>query len=200
MKRIALTLSIFLTLTWCLLLPAATADLVRVVVRKANVRTGQNTSSKIVSTFVKGDVLNLIESHEKWHRVSLSDGREGWIFAKAVEVEVERDRSGPQIEETAKRVLGKHLKWANLNEVYLEEYETARLDVMVDSDWLHLEQNEQKRAMIALAREFTQICEQNDVLRTHRREKPYVVFFDRYNSLIGKANEVGAVFAQDERD
>jgi uncharacterized protein YgiM (DUF1202 family) len=82
MKRIALTLTLFLTLTWCFLLPAATADLVRVVVRKANVRTGQNTNSKIVSTFVKGDVLNLLESDENWHKVSLTDGREGWIFAK----------------------------------------------------------------------------------------------------------------------
>jgi hypothetical protein len=100
----------------------------------------------------------------------------------------------------AARVVGEYLRWANLNEVYLEEYQTARLDVMVDSDWLHLKQDEQKRVMIALAREFTQICEQDDVLRTHRREKPYVVFFDRYNSLIGKANEVGAVFSQGENN
>ncbi len=194
MKRIALTLALILTFTGSILLPAATADVARVIVRKANVRTGQNTSSQIVGTFVEGDTLNLLETHEKWYKVRLDDGQEGWIYAKAVEVE--RDRSGPQIEETARRVLGEHLRWANLNEVYLEEYQTARLDVMVDSDWLRLAQDEQKRVMIELAREFTQICEQDDLLRTHRREKPYVVFFDRFNSLIGKANDVGAVFAQ----
>ncbi len=194
-KRIVIALALLLILSWCVLLPAATADLARVVVRKANVRSAQKTSAKIVGTFFKGDTLTLVESSGTWHKVRLDDGREGWIFAK--QVEVERDRSAPQIEETAKRVLGENLRWANLNEFYLEEYQTARLDVMVDSDWLRLKREEQERTMIALAREFAQICEQDDLLRTHRREKPYVVFFDRFNSLIGKANDVAAVFAAD---
>ncbi len=197
MKRIALTLALTLTLSGSLLPPAATADVIRVVVRKANVRSQQTTSSQIVKTLFKGDTLSLVASRDDWHKVRLDDGREGWIFGKAVEVE--RDRSGPEIDETAKRILGDHLRWANLNEFYLEEYQTARLDVMVDSDWLHLEQDEQKRTMIDLAREFTQICEQDDLLRSYRRERPYVVFFDRYNSLIGKANEMGAVFAEDAK-
>ncbi len=45
-------------------------------------------------------------------------------------------------------------------------------------------------ASFILVREFTRLCEEDDLLKLQDKEAPYVAFFDRFNTLLGKANEV----------
>jgi hypothetical protein len=172
------------------------ADTIEVTVNRANVRTNPGTLYTIMLTIHKGDSLPVIGSEKNWWLVKLKDGREGWIYKKAVTLVKGRDPN--EFKGIAEEVLGEYLKWSVLNEVYIEEYQTARLDVMVTPAWARLNQEKQKSMMIELAREFTELCDNDETLKKQDRERPFVAFFDRYNTLLGKANQFDAVFSNPE--
>ena len=176
-----------------LLAPPARADMVRVTVSLANVRARPGTHYRIVSSVKKGTLLSVLDQEKGWWKVRLDDGREGWIYKKAVRREKEDYRI--HVESMAREILGEYLKWAALNEVYLEEDHTPRLDVMVTPAWRRLEADEKKALMLRLARAFTRLCEEDPLLRSRRGSTPYVAFFDRFNSLVGKANASDVVLA-----
>jgi hypothetical protein len=169
--------------------------MIRVTVSLANVRAEPDSSQKIVASVKKGELLPVIDSDKGWYKVRLQSGTEGWVFKKAVHLEKEDYRI--LIEAMTQKILGEYLKWASVNEVYIEEYRTARLDVMVTPKWSRLDLEQQKNLMIHVAREFTQLCEEDDLLKRQEKEPPYVAFFDRFNTLLGKANETHAVFAEE---
>ncbi|MDX1763422.1 MAG: SH3 domain-containing protein [bacterium] len=174
----------------------ALADMVRVTVRKANVRAHPGSNHKILKTMSKDDTLPVTGSDTKWWEVRLEDGRKGWIYKQAVALEKATNQT--QIQSISEAILGTYLKWSVLNEVYIEEYQTARLDVMVHPEWSRLSQEEQKNLMMRLAREFASLCEADALLKKQDREQPYVAFFDRYNTLLGKANQFDVVFSEAE--
>lgn len=171
----------------------AQADVVRVTVGKANVRAHPGTSYKILKTMTKDDTLPVTGSEKNWWEVRLEDGTKGWIFKRAVALEKATEQT--KIQAIAEEILGAYLKWSFINEVYIEQYQTARLDVMVNPEWSRLNQDEQKNLMMRLAREFAALCEEDALLKKQNREQPYVAFFDRYNTLLGKANQFDAVFS-----
>lgn len=189
MRRIGIILSVVLFLG----ATDALADMVRVTVGRANVRAHPGTNHKILKTMVKGDTLPVTGSEKKWWEVRLEDGRKGWIFKQAVALEKATNQT--QIQAIAEEILGAYLKWSVLNEVYIEEYQTARLDVMVNPEWSRLNEEEQKNLMMRLAQEFTALCEEDALLKKQNREQPYIAFFDRYNTLLGKANQFDVVFS-----
>jgi SH3-like domain-containing protein len=181
-----------------LLLSAAHADMVRITVSLANVRVEPGSHHKIITSVKKGELLPVVDSGEKWWQVRLPDGRTGWIYKNAVHLE--KEDYNVLIEVMTQKILGAHLKWAALNEVYLEEYHTARLDVMISQKWSRLDTEQQKNLMIHVAREFARLCEKDDVLKARSTATPYVAFFDRFNTLLGKADKTNAVFANEESE
>ncbi|MGI6678090.1 MAG: SH3 domain-containing protein [Dehalobacterium sp.] len=52
----------------------------------ANVRTGPDTSYSKVVTLLNGDEATVIYEEDKWYKVILKDGREGWIANWVVKV------------------------------------------------------------------------------------------------------------------
>ena len=186
------SLVLFLVLA-CLPPAAARADMVRVTVSLANVRARPGTHYRIVSSVTKGTLLTVVDQDKGWWKVRLDDGREGWIYKKAARREKEDYRT--HVEAMAREVLGEYLRWAALNDVYLEEDRTPRLDVMVTPAWERLPAAEQKAMMLRLARSFARLCEEDPLLRARGGRTPYVAFFDRFNSLLGKANASDAVLA-----
>ncbi len=166
------------------------ADMVRVTVSRANVRAKPGSRHSIVATTKEGDLLPVIDSAKRWWKVKLPDGEEGWIYKKAVRYEKETYQS--KIRTMVESVLGTYLIWARLNEVYLEEQQTIRLDVMVTPKWMRLTDEEQKKIMIRTVKELARLCREDELLKAHVQETPYAVFFDRYNTPIGQANEVDA--------
>lgn len=174
------------------LLTAATvsADMVRVTVSIANIRSRPDSRQQIVATRKAGDLLPVIDSEKHWWKVRLSNGMDGWIYKKAVRYEKETYHT--KIQAMAESVLGPYLKWATLNEVYLEEQQAIRLDIMVTPKWLRLSEEEQKKVMIRTVKALVRLCRDDDLLKAHLQETPYAVFFDRYNTPIGQANEVDA--------
>ena len=192
MKGMATVLSVVLFFG----VTGALADMVRVTVGRANVRAHPGSNHKILKTMVKDDSLPVTGSEKQWWEVRLEDGRKGWIFKQAVALEKATEQT--RIQAIAEEILGAYLKWSVINEVYIEEYQTARLDVMVHPEWSRLNQEEQKNLMIRLAQEFASLCKEDAVLKKQDREQPYVAFFDRYNTLLGKANEFDVVFSTPE--
>lgn len=186
-----------MTLITCLTFIASTAfgDMIRVTVHKANIRLEAGSSHKIIASAKEGDILPVVDSNDKWWKVKLSNDKEGWIFKNAVKLEKEDYHT--LVQAMAQEVFGEYLKWATLNEVYLEEYRTARLDVMVTPEWTRLDMEQQKSMMLHAARKFSDLCENDDLLKAHDKEAPYVAFFDRFNTLLGKANETTTVFAEE---
>jgi len=174
---------------------SVSSEMIRVTVSLANVRAQPGSHHKIIASIKKGDLVPVIDSGKGWYKIRLQSGKEGWVYKKAVHLEKEDYHT--RIEAMTQEVLGEYLKWANVNEVYIEEYRTARLDVMVAPKWSRLDTEQQKNLMIHLAREFTRLCEEDDLLKLQDKEAPYVAFFDRFNTLLGKANEVNTVFADE---
>ncbi len=166
------------------------ADMVRVTVSRANVRAQPGSSHHIIATTKEGDLLPVVDSEKRWWKVKLSNGKEGWIYKKAVRYEKETYHTKIQV--MAESVLGPYLKWATLNEVYLEENQAVRLDIMVTPKWMRITEEEQKKIMIRTVKELSRLCREDDLLKNHIQESPYAVFFDRYNTPIGQANEVDA--------
>ncbi|NOY53267.1 MAG: SH3 domain-containing protein [Deltaproteobacteria bacterium] len=169
---------------------SASADRVRVTVRQANVRSEPGSRHRIVATTKEGDLLFVVDSGKRWWKVKLLNGKEGWIYKKAVHYE--KDTYQTRIESMVESVLGPYLKWASLNEVYLEQEQTIRLDIMVTSQWKRLSHEERKAMMIKTAKALTKLCRKDELLKKYIRKAPYAVFFDRYNTPIGQANEVDA--------
>ncbi len=188
---------LIITATLLLFFSATYADMVRVTVSLANVRIEPGSHHKIITSVKKGVLLPVVDSGEKWWQVRLEDGKTGWIYKKAVHLE--KEDYNVLIEVMTQEILGEYLKWATLNEVYLEEYHTARLDVMISQKWSRLDTGQQRSLMIYVAREFARLCEEDDVLKAQSTTTPYVAFFDRFNTLFGKADKTNAVFADEER-
>ncbi len=207
-KRALITVGLLLFLR--LLVPAFSvyAEMVQVTGSSANIRAEPGTHSKIISSVNRGELLPVIDSTDKWWKVRIKDGTEAWIYKRAVKTvntAKENTETGNaakkndplQIQVMAKEILGDYLKWAVLNEVYLEEYQTARLDVMVTADWSRLNQEDQKKIMLRVAKEFSRFCEEDPSLKTKNKAAPYVAFFDRFNTLLGKANKSDIVTSED---
>jgi uncharacterized protein YgiM (DUF1202 family) len=191
MIRIMIRLLLATIIIWLAVASLAAADMVRVTVSKANIRTDPGSEHRIIATGREGDLFPIIDSGDKWWKVRLPNGKEGWIYKKAVRYEKETYRT--KIRPMAETVLGPYLKWATLNEVYLEEYRIARLDIMITPRWLQLDEETRKDKMIRTAKAFAQLCEEEDLLKEHTKEEPYVVFYNRYNTIVGKANKENAV-------
>ncbi len=190
-----MTKGIFLVLICLLVLPhIAFAGWIRITASRVNVRSRPGVQHKIVTTVKKGDLLPAIGSSKQWWKVRLEDQREGWVFKKAARFVKETFHARAQ--EIARKILGDYLRWAAVNDVYLEEYKTARLDVMVSPEWLKLSRREQRQRMITLALEFIRLCREDPLLKKHDSEKSYVAFFDRFNTLLGKANAKDVVLAK----
>ncbi len=168
----------------------ASADRVRVTVSQANVRAEPGNHYRIVATTHKGDLLPVLDSEKRWWKVKLPRGAEGWIYKQAVHYE--KDTYHTRIQTLAKSVLGPYLKWASLNEVYLEEEQALRFDIMVTPRWSQLSEKEQKAIMIKTVKELAKLCRDDEVLQRYTRKDLYAVFLDRYNTPIGQANEMNA--------
>ena len=49
-----------------------------------NIRSGASTSYGIVTTAYKGEIVEILESSNGWHKVKLSDGKIGWASASYI--------------------------------------------------------------------------------------------------------------------
>lgn len=176
-----------------LLLSTASAEMVRVTVSLANIRSEAGSQYKIIASAKEGDLLPVVDSIKEWWKVRLQNGEQGWIYKGAAHLE--KETYHVLVQAKVQEILGDYVKWATINDVYLEEYKTARLDIMVTPEWSRLDSEHQKSMMMQVAREFSLLCEEDRVLKTRNRELPYVAFFDRFNTLLGKANKHDAVLA-----
>ena len=53
---------------------------VQIVVDRANVRAGASAKSKKIATITRGALLDKFAVKGNWIKVSLPDGRQGWIY------------------------------------------------------------------------------------------------------------------------
>lgn len=57
-----------------------------ITVSWANVRTGPDASSQVLSVLPGGTTLRILTSQQGWHRIRLTDGREGWVAGSIVQI------------------------------------------------------------------------------------------------------------------
>ncbi len=78
-----------------------------------NLRSGAGTQYRIIASVAPGDGLDILERAERWTRVRLPDGKEGWISAgyldaqapptqRLAQVEAELARTRSRLEATGK--------------------------------------------------------------------------------------------------
>src|SRR5438094_918762 len=68
------------------LLTTAMADTLTVVLPRAPVRAGPSSSHDVLVTVSKDMAFPILTTDKGWHKISLEDGREGWIADTAVRV------------------------------------------------------------------------------------------------------------------
>lgn len=64
--------------------PLAPTHLLQIRVGLANFRASPGTGSAILGVLRKGTRLTALEEKDRWFRVRLDDGREGWVAASVV--------------------------------------------------------------------------------------------------------------------
>ncbi len=67
------------------------ADQVEIVVDRANIRAGASAKSKKIATLSRGALLDKFAVKGNWIKVSLPDGRQGWVY-KTLTREVESSK------------------------------------------------------------------------------------------------------------
>ncbi|ATW25940.1 SH3 domain-containing protein [Candidatus Formimonas warabiya] len=66
--------------------PPAQGKTVVVSGDSANIRTGPGTTYAKVTTLVKGDTATMVSEENGWYKITLQDGKEGWVANWLVEV------------------------------------------------------------------------------------------------------------------
>jgi len=73
-----------LVLTFCLAAGSGWADSVQVDALRVNVRKEPNTTSPIVTTASRGEVLEVVERAGEWYRIRTRSGAEGYVASHLV--------------------------------------------------------------------------------------------------------------------
>src|SRR5262245_47630754 len=69
---------------------ASAADTLTITVTQADVRAGPGITHAILTTVPKGATFSILETQAGWHKIGLTDGREGWIAPAMVQVQGSR--------------------------------------------------------------------------------------------------------------
>ena len=72
-------------------LSPARSLVLKIVVSRANIRSGPSTEYPVISSAKRGEVFGIDDQEGRWYRINLEDGRGGWIHEKLVAEDIVED-------------------------------------------------------------------------------------------------------------
>jgi SH3-like domain-containing protein len=151
----------------------------------ANLRTRPTTRSARAGRLKKGEELPVVRRAGDWYEVTLPDETTAWVSGTVVRL-LEPDPAGPLLARLRANYPGV-IRWGAVNDVVLAHYHEAELDLVVESSWHFLPEEQRLALLREAAAAFEEMLQQSDQYRRRYYNRPLVIVTDPSNTRVGTA-------------
>jgi SH3-like domain-containing protein len=151
----------------------------------ANLRTRPTTRSPRAGRLEKGEELPVVRRASDWYEVTLPDDTTAWVSSTVVRL-LEPDPAAPLLARLRANYPGV-IRWGAVNNVVLDHYHEAELDLVVESSWHFLPEEQRLALLNEAAAGFEEMLQQSKQYRRRYYNRPLVVVTDPSNTRVGTA-------------
>jgi SH3-like domain-containing protein len=151
----------------------------------ANLRARPTTRAPLAGRLEKGEELPAVRRAGDWYEVTLPDETTAWVSSDVVRL-LEPDPTGPLLARLRANYPGV-IRWGAVNEVVLEHYHEAELDLVVESSWHFLPEEQRLALLNEAAAAFEEMLQQSEQYRRRYYNRPLVIVTDPSNTRVGSA-------------
>jgi SH3-like domain-containing protein len=151
----------------------------------ANLRARPHKRAHLAGRLERGVELPTARKVGDWYEVTLPDETTAWVYSRVVRL-LEPDPVAPLLAQLRANYPGV-IRWGAVNEVILQHYHEAELDLVVESSW-HFLPEEQRLALLSEAAEgFEAMLRDSPRYRRRYYNRPLVIVSDPSNTRVGTA-------------
>jgi len=165
--------------------PVEEGSRVRAKGHYANLRARPSRRAKRVGRLKRGTSLAAVGRDGDWIQVERGDGRRVWVAAEVVRL-IPPDPAAPLLTALRRDYPGV-VRWGAVNEVVLDHYHEAELDLVVESSWHFLVEAQRLAFLRQAARGFADLLRGSSAYRHRYHNRPLVVVSDPSNTVVGSA-------------
>ena len=151
----------------------------------ANLRTRPTTRAPRAGRLEKGEELPAVRQVGDWYEVTLPDETTAWVSSTVVRL-LEPDPTAPLLARLRANYPGV-IRWGAVNEVVLKHYHEAELDLVVESSWHFLPEEQRLALLNEAAAGFEEMLQQSEQYRRRYYNRPLVIVTDPSNTRVGTA-------------
>jgi len=151
----------------------------------ANLRARPSKRAHLAGRLERGVELPVVRKEGDWFEVTLPDETTAWVYQEVVRL-LEPDAAAPLLAQLRANYPGV-IRWGAVNEVVLKHYHEAELDLVVESSW-HFLPEEQRLTLLSEAAEgFEAMLRESSRYRKRYYNRPLVIVSDPSNTRVGTA-------------
>ena len=151
----------------------------------ANLRARPSTRAHRAGRLERGVELPALRKEGDWYQVTLPDETTAWVYDDVVRL-LEPDPAADLLAELRANYPGV-IRWGAVNDVVLKHYHEAELDLVVESSW-HFLPEEQRLSLLSEAAEgFAAMLSENPRYRRRYNNRPLVIVTDPSDTRVGTA-------------
>jgi len=151
----------------------------------ANLRARPSRRAKRAGRLERGASLAAVGRDGDWIQVERPDGRRVWVAAEVARL-IPPNPVAPLLAALRRDYPGV-VRWGAVNEVTLDHYREAELDMVVESSWHFLAEEQRLAFLRQAARGFADLLREHTAYRRRYRNRPLVVVTDPSNTVVGSA-------------
>lgn len=153
--------------------------------RYANLRAQPSRRAKLAGRLEQGESLAAVGRDGDWIQVERPDGQRVWVAEEVARL-LPPDPVAPLLAKLKRDYPGV-VRWGAVNEVTLDHYREAELDVVVESSWHFLAESQRLGFLRQAAQGFADLLQDSEAYRRRYRNRPLVVVTDPSNTVVGSA-------------
>ncbi len=165
--------------------PVEPGSRVRPKGRYANLRARPSRHAKKVGRLNRDEELPAVSRDGEWYQVERKGGSRAWVSSTVARL-LPPDPLAPLLGELRRDYPGV-LRWGRVNEVVLDHYHEAELDMVVESSWHFLAEEQRLAFLRRAARGFADLLRTHPAYRRRYHNRPLVVVTDPSNTVVGSA-------------
>jgi len=153
--------------------------------RYANLRARPSRRAKRAGRLKRGESLAAVGRDGGWIQVERKDGRRVWVAAEVARL-IPPDPAAPLLAALRRDYPGV-VRWGAVNEVVLDHYREAELDLVVESSWHFLAEEQRLAFLRQAAAGFADLLREHAAYRRRYHNRPLVVVQDPSDTVVGSA-------------
>jgi len=151
----------------------------------ANLRARPNKRAPLAGRLERGVELPAVRKAGDWYQVTQPDETTAWVYDDVVRL-LEPDPAADLLAQLRANYPGV-IRWGAVNDVVLKHYHEAELDLVVESSW-HFLPEEQRLALLSEAAEgFEAMMRESTQYRRRYNNRPLVIVTDPSDTRVGTA-------------